>query len=83
MRLPAPPWIRPSFLTSIWISSPARHADPRQDPRDRRGRHREQLSDLRARKAQPAQRSDRLDALLIGAVGDQLQRRAQIQQTAL
>jgi hypothetical protein len=24
IRLPAPPWIRPSLLTSMWINSPGR-----------------------------------------------------------
>ena len=59
-RLPAPPRMRPSFLTSMWISSPGRgarsdgrfqpepaelaHPDPLQHRADRRDRHVEQLA---------------------------------------
>src|SRR5437764_10650699 len=40
------------------------HADPRQDPRHRRKRHPERLSDLSRCEAQPAQLHDRLDPVL-------------------
>jgi hypothetical protein len=61
----------------------AAHANPGQDPRDRRGCHPQQLGDLRTAKAQPSQRGDRLSAQLVGAIGEVLGRRAAIQQTAL
>jgi hypothetical protein len=55
------------------------HPDRREDPRDRRERHSQQLGDLGARQAQPPQRSDRLDPPLVGAVGDHVRRRGTIQ----
>jgi hypothetical protein len=48
------------------------HPDPRQDPGDRRLRHRQHLGDLGAGHAQPPQRRDHLDAPLVGAVVDVL-----------
>ena len=59
------------------------HPDPRQDARDRRERHLEHLGDLRAGEPQPAQRGDRLDPPLVGAVGDRPRAPSAIQQTAL
>jgi hypothetical protein len=51
-------------------ASESAHADPGQDPRDRRDRHVEQLGQLGSGKAQPPQRGDRLDATLVAAVGN-------------
>ena len=45
--------------------------------------HLEQLGDLRAGEPQPAQRGDRLDPALVGAIGDDLGRRGPIQQPGL
>src|SRR5947209_6035133 len=59
------------------------HPNPRQDPRNRRERHIERLGDLRAGETQPAQRSDRLHALLARAMRDQPRRRRPIQQPEL
>jgi hypothetical protein len=56
------------------------HPDPRQDARDRRERHPEQFGDLGAGEAQPAQRGDRLDAVLAGACRDRARSRGTIQQ---
>lgn len=61
----------------------APHPDPGQDSRDRRERHPERLGDLGTAQAQTAQRRDRLDTLLVGAVGDPVRRRGAIQQAAL
>src|SRR5438045_3920339 len=46
------------------------HPDPRENPRDRRERHLEDLSDLRASESQPPERCDRLHPLLAGAMRD-------------
>jgi hypothetical protein len=63
-------------------SEPAQlaHADPREDPRGRRDRPIEDLGDLRARKAQAAQRRDRLDRPLVAAIGDHAGSRRTINQ---
>jgi hypothetical protein len=45
------------------------HPDPGQDPQHRGERHAGQLGDLGAGEPQPAQRRNRLDPALIGAVG--------------
>src|SRR5947209_4029537 len=44
------------------------HPDPREDPRDGRESHPKGLRDLRAGEPQPPERSDRLNALLAGAM---------------
>ena len=54
------------------------HADPGQDPGDRRECHPERLSDLGGSKTQPPQLRDRLDPIHGGAVGDMLRRRRAI-----
>src|SRR5437763_5139057 len=59
------------------------HADPRQDPRHRRKRHPERLSDLSRCEAQPAQLHDRLDPVLFGAIGDPPRGRGTVRQTRL
>jgi hypothetical protein len=58
----------------------ATHPDSRQDPRDRRQRPLEDLGDLRAGKPQAAQRGDRLDRVLVRAVGHDHWRRGTIEQ---
>jgi hypothetical protein len=64
-------------------SSQPAHPDPGQDPRHRRERHAQQLRDLKTGEPQSAQRGDRLDPPLAGAIGHHIRRRAAIQQTAL
>src|ERR1700740_1716740 len=59
------------------------HPDPGKDSRDRGERHPEDLGDLRAREAQPPQRRDRLDSLLLGAVRDRIRRRGAVEQPEL
>src|SRR5437763_11239725 len=59
------------------------HADPRQDPRHRRKRHPERLSDLSRCEAQPAQLHDRLDPVLFGAIGDPPRGRGTVRQPRL
>jgi hypothetical protein len=61
----------------------AAHPDPLKDPRDRRDGHAEQLGDLGPGEPEPAQRSDRFDPPLIGAIGDHARGAAAIPQTAL
>lgn len=56
------------------------HPNPCQDPRDRRDRHLQTLSDLRAGHPQPPQSRDHLDPPLIGAIGHHRRRRGAIQQ---
>src|ERR1700740_2555498 len=64
-------------------SSELAHPDPGKDSRDRGERHPEDLGDLRAREAQPPQRRDRLDSLLLGAVRDRIRRRGAVEQPEL
>src|SRR5439155_23614763 len=59
------------------------HADPRQNPRHRRKRHPESLSDLSRCEAQPAQLHDRVDPVRFRAVGDSPWGRAAVRQTRL
>src|SRR5207248_1785103 len=59
------------------------HPDPREDARDGRERHAEDLGDLRAREAQSPKRRERLHALLAGAVRDRARRRGAVQQPEL
>src|SRR3954453_5808108 len=85
IRLPSPPWMRPLFdidgdelagvLALVALGrfpaepSQLAHPDPRQDARDRRERHPEQLGDLATGEPEPPERRDRLDPSLLGAVG--------------
>jgi hypothetical protein len=59
------------------------HPDPRQDARDRGQRPIEHLGNLGPGEAQPAQRRDRLDRVLVGAVGHAMWRRGAIEQPEL
>jgi hypothetical protein len=59
------------------------HPDPGQDARDRRARSLEQLGDLGPTEPQPAQRGDRLDGVLAGAISDPLGSRGAIEQAEL
>jgi hypothetical protein len=59
------------------------HPNSGQDPRNGRQRHSEHLGDLRARKAQPTQRSDRLHAPLAGSISDRGRRRGTMLQPQL
>jgi hypothetical protein len=59
------------------------HADPGQDPRDRRERHPQCLGDLGRSEAQAAQLDDRVDAVSGRAVGYSLRRGGAIQQPCL
>src|SRR4051812_13410572 len=59
------------------------HPDRGQDPRDRRERHAQRVGDLGAGQPQPAQRRDRLDTALVGAVGHDRGRRGTVGQPAL
>jgi hypothetical protein len=56
------------------------HPDPGQDPRHGRDRHPEALGDLSAAHPQPTERSDHLEAPLIGAVGHHDRSRGAIHQ---
>ena len=58
-------------------------ADPGQDPRHRRERHRKRLRDLRPRHPQAAQTSDHRNACLIGPRRHRARRRAAIEETLL
>src|SRR5215213_9987858 len=59
------------------------HPDPRQDARHRRKRHVEHLGDFGARHPQSSERGDRLDASLVGAIGQVRWRRRAIEQAEL
>jgi hypothetical protein len=54
------------------------HPDPGQDPRHGRQRPVEDFGNFGAGEAQPPQGGDHLDGLLIGAIGDDVTRRAAI-----
>jgi hypothetical protein len=56
------------------------HPDPLQDPRDRRARHVEQVSELRGGEPQPPQSGQQLHRALVGTVRDQSRRRGAIGQ---
>jgi hypothetical protein len=59
------------------------HPDPLKDPRHRRERHVQDLSDFRAGEPHPPQRGDRLNPLLTGSVRDPMRRGGAITQPEL
>ena len=59
------------------------HPEPRKDRGDGRQRHRKQLRELGGREAQPAQRSDRGDAVIGGSMGNAFRRRGAVEQPQL
>src|SRR3989442_372726 len=76
LALVAPGWLETQ------ASEPA-HPDPREDSRDGGERHPDRLGDLGSREAQPPERRDRLDALLLGAVRSRVRRRGAGEQPEL
>ena len=75
-----------ALVAAGWLETePAElaHPDPGEDARDGRERHRQDFGDLRPREPHPAERGDRLDPLITGAMRNPMWRRGAVKQPEL